>query len=172
MISSAQSQRRPCRRGVDTPALIAAIVAASLASLLLYLVFVPAAIGAGDAGVILRYMASVAIGADVLPPPASLTAAIVAIAVAVHVGVSAVMAISIAFVLHRWGLVTGVLGGAALGVVFFAIVHYSLTLIYPHFYAMHHWSVVTVHAVFGAVAGGVYEWLECEPWERDDGVLL
>lgn len=159
----------PQRTGVDGSAVVRATVAASLVALVLYLFFVPAAVGAGNAAIVLRYMSSVAFGEAVLPPPADLSAGIVVTALAVHVGISVVMTAIIAFVLHRWGLITGVIGGAALGVVFFAIIHYSLTLVHPHFYAMNHWSVLLVHAVFGAVAGGVYELYECEPGEEPGG---
>jgi hypothetical protein len=87
-------------------------------------------------------------------------------ALLVHFTLAILMALAIAFVLHRWGLITGVLGGAVFGLVFFGINYYTLTYFFPHFFAMAHWSVVLVHVVFGALAGGVYEWLETEPYER------
>ncbi|MBT8096794.1 MAG: hypothetical protein HKN35_10000 [Woeseia sp.] len=161
----------PQRKGVDGGALIRAAVVASVATLLMYLYLVPVLVGAGNAAVILRYMASVVMGADVLPPPANLSPTIMLAALAVHAGISLSMAAVIAFILHRWGLLTGIIGGAVLGLVFFAIIHYSLTLIHPHFYAMNHWSVALVHAVFGAIAGGIYELYECEPGEQLEGSL-
>lgn len=155
----------PQRRGVDPGAVLRAFLAAAFVSLLLYLFFVPTAVGAGNAAVVLRYMASVLLGSSVLPPPADLGASIVLAALAVHVVVSALMVLIITYVLHRWGLLTGFIGGAAFGLLFFLIIHYSLTYFYPHFYAMNHWSIALVHAVFGFVAGGVYELFECEPGE-------
>ena len=165
-MSTTTTSVEPRRKGVDGGAVIRAALAASIVSLVLYLFLVPALVGAGNAAVIFRYMASVVWGAAVLPPPADVSAMIVVTAIAVHLGISVSMAFFIAFVLHRWGLMTGIIGGAALGIVFFAIIHYTLTLLHPHFYAMNHWSVVLVHAAFGAVAGGVYELYECEPGEH------
>lgn len=159
----------PRRRGVDGGAVLRATVVASLTSLLLYLFVVPMLVGAGNAAIILRYMASVVLGPAVLPPPADLPAIVAATGLAVHFGLSTVMTAIIAFVLHRWGLLTGILGGAAFGAVFFVIIHYTLTALQPHFYAMNHWSVLLVHVLFGALAGGFYELYECEPGEWRGG---
>ena len=159
----------PQLKGIDGRAAVRAAIAASLLSLVLYLYLVPALIGAGNAATIVRYMASVVLGASVLPPPADFTPSIVATGLAVHLGLSLLMATIIAFVLHRWGMLMGIIGGVVLGVVFFVIIHHTLTLIYPHFYAMNHWSIALVHALFGATAGGVYELYECEPGEQPRG---
>lgn len=154
-------------RTVDWLATFWAALVAALVSLLLYLLFVPAVVGAGNAWAVLRYIASVVMGTEVLPPPATMTAAIALTAIGVHLTLSFVMTAIIAFVLHRWGLITGIVGGAVMGLAFFAINYFTLTALEPHMFAMAHWSVGVVHVVFGAVAGGVYELLEVEPSERD-----
>jgi hypothetical protein len=151
---------------VDWPAALWAGVIAGIVSFVLYLFFVPAVVGAGNAWVVVRLLGSILLGTSVLAPPATFDAAALVAALVVHFGLAILMALAIAFVLHRWGLITGVLGGAAFGLVFFGINYYTLTYFFPHFFAMAHWSVVLVHVVFGAVAGGVYEWLETEPYER------
>ena len=152
---------------VDWGAAIRASLIAGLIALAMYLVFVPYAVGAGTPSIILAYLASVVAGPDVLAPPPEISVAVGALGIAAHLLLALVMGIVIAFVLHRWGLITGIFGGAAMGLMFFAINFYSLTLIYPHFFAMSHWSVALTHLTFGALAGGIYELLELEPGERD-----
>lgn len=156
---------RPTCKSVDWRAMGIATAVAAGVSLVLYLFFVPAAVGGGNAAVVMRYMASTLLGNGVLAPPATLTPGIVAAALLAHLFVSAAMTAVIAFVLHRWGLVTGLLGGALFGIFFFLLIHYSLTLLYPHFFVLNHLAVLIVHIVFGAVAGGVYELFELEPGE-------
>ena len=151
---------------VDWPAAVWAGVLAGIVSFVLYLFFVPAVVGAGNAWAVVRLLGSPLLGTGVLAPPATFDAAALASAIVVHFGLAILMALAIAFVLHRWGLITGIVGGAVLGLGFFAINYYTLTYFFPHFFAMAHWSVVLVHVVFGALAGGIYEWLETEPYER------
>ena len=151
---------------VDWTAAVWASLLAGLASFLLYLFFVPAVIDAGNAAAMIRYIASPMLGPEVLPPPATFTASILLASVVVHFTIALAEGLIIAFVLHRWGLVTGVAGGAAFGLIFFLINFYSLTFVYPHMFAMAHWSVLVVHIIFGALAGGIYELLEMEPYER------
>ena len=78
-----------------------------------------------------------------------------------------VTAAVIAFVVHRGGLIGGVLGGAVLGGAFYFINYYTLTYFFPQFFAMKHWSVLASHVVFGALAGGTYELLEDQIFEAD-----
>lgn len=162
-------QAEPSLRGVDGRAMALATLAAAAVALALYLFYVPAAVGAGDATVVLRYMASILLGDEILAPGVSFSALIVLAGLFAHLVVSGLMTWLITFVLHRWGLVTGIIGGALFGLAFFFINHYTLTFVYPHFYAMNHAAVLVVHVVFGAVAGGVYELLEHEPSERLPG---
>lgn len=153
----------PVCRTVDGAAAASAAVAAALLSLVAYLFFVPTAVGNGDYGLVLRFIASILLGTEVLEPSTPLTAGIVAGAIAVHALVAAVMTATIAFALHRWGLVVGVIGGALLGLAFYGVNYFALTGLFEQFHAMAHWSVALVHILFGAVAGGVYEFLECDP---------
>lgn len=159
--------RAELRRTVDWSAAIWAGLFAGLVAFVLYLYWVPVAVGSGNAWAVMRLIASIALGESVLPPPATFDAAVLAVALAVHLALSVFMAVVIAFVLHRWGLLTGIFGGALFGLVFFAINTQTLTLLAPQLYAMSHWSVALVHAVFGALAGGLYEWFEVEPYERE-----
>ena len=157
----------PLTATLDWGAAIWAGFVAGTVSFLLYLFFVPAAVGAGNAWVIIRLMASVPLGPDVLAPPATFSAAALIAALVFHFALAVVMASVIAYVLHRWGMLTGILGGAVFGLVFFAINYYTLSYFFPYLFAMAHWSVLLVHMIFGAVAGGIYELCEVEIFERE-----
>jgi hypothetical protein len=151
---------------VDWTAAVWAGVLAGGISFLLYLFLVPAIVGSGNAWAMMRYIASIPMGPDVLAPPATFDGGLMVAALGVHFAIAIVMALVIAFVLHRWGILTGILGGAVFGLFFFGINYYTMTLFFPHLFAMSHWTVVAIHVVFGALAGGIYELLELEPGER------
>lgn len=155
---------------VDWGAAVWAGFLAGVVSFLLYLFFVPAVVGAGNAWVIVRLMGSVLLGAEVLAPPATFDGAALFSALVFHFAISMAMAIVIAFVLHRWGLLTGIFGGAVFGLFFFAINYYTLSYFFPYFFAMAHWSVVLVHVIFGALAGGIYELCEVEAYEANENM--
>ena len=155
------------RSTVDWSAVIWASLIAGTVSFLLYLFFVPMSVGAGNAAIIARFMASILLGIGALAPPATFDIGIVVAALVVHFALALLMGSIIAFVLHRWGLLTGMIGGALFGILFYVINFYSLTLFWPQMYALAHMSVLLVHVVFGALAGGIYEWLEFEPGELE-----
>jgi uncharacterized membrane protein YjjP (DUF1212 family) len=77
------------------------------------------------------------------------------------------LAAVVAYVVHRGGLIGGILVGAVLGLAFYFIDYYTLTYFFPQFFAMKHWSVIASHVLFGAMAGGVYELLEDQIYETD-----
>jgi hypothetical protein len=54
-------------------------------------------------------------------------------------------------------MVVGIVGGAILGVAIYGINLYTLTLLFPWFFAINSTVILLCHAIFGAVAGGVYE---------------
>lgn len=158
-----EAELPPERRTVDWSAMVWAGLTAALVSLAMYLFFVPAVVGAGNSAAILRYIASVVLGPDVLTPLGTMSAAVTGVAIITHLALALIMTTIIAFVLHRWGLLTGIIGGALFGLAFFAINFFTFSAIHPHMFAMAHWSVAVVHIAFGALAGGVYELLEDDP---------
>jgi hypothetical protein len=71
----------------------------------------------------------------------------------------------IAYIIHRGGLITGILGGALIGLGLYTINFRTLTYVFPWFFAMESTSVLVNHLIFGALAGGIYEALEVEEFE-------
>jgi len=103
---------------------------------------------------LLRYIASLVMGSDVLVSTDS-TALIIGIIV--HFTLSLVFALIISIVIHRWGLLVGIIGGAILGLSLYGINLYTLTRFFPWFFAINTTILLLSHVIFGAVVGGVYE---------------
>ena len=56
----------------------------------------------------------------------------------------------------------GIPGGTALGLAIYSIIFYTLTYFFPWFFALRGWVMAFNHIILGALAGGVYGWLEIE----------
>jgi hypothetical protein len=119
----------------------------------------------GSPWVAVRLIASVLMGTSVLPPPATFTPTSLAGCLAVHLPLSVGFACLLAFMLHRWGLIVGVVGGALFGLALYYINFYSLTFFFPWLYPMRSWMMMLSHVTFGILAGGLYEALEVEQLE-------
>jgi len=149
------------RQLVDwSAALWAGVIAGSVFFLLL--VFVTPIFAGGNAWVVIRLLASIGLGADILAPPATFDLTALIVALISNFVLSIGFALLIAYVLHRWGLIMGIVGGALLGLAIYAINFYTLTFFFPWFFAMRSWPIVISHLIFGALAGGIYESLEVE----------
>ena len=127
----------------------------------------------GSPWVFPRLAAAIVLGRGVLPPPATFAPGVLLVALLIHLPLSIAYACLIAFVLHRWGLVVGIVGGAAFGLALYAIDFGTVFSIYPWFAPMKGWIALWAHVAFGAVAGGTYELLEVERYapeiEQDQG---
>src|SRR5690606_37457833 len=78
----------------------------------------------------------------------------------IHLTLSVGYAIVLAFIIHRWGLVVGIIGGALFGLAIYIINYYSFTYLFPWFFPLRSWIALVGHIFFGAAAGGIYEALE------------
>lgn len=112
--------------------------------------------------VVVRLIASVVLGKTVLPPPATFDVAIFIVSLIVHLALSIGFACLLAIIIHRWGLIVGIFGGALFGLALYFINFYTFSFFFPWFFPMRSWIMVVSHMAFGALAGGIYEALEVE----------
>ena len=113
--------------------LIAGFVAGT-AFLLVNAVFMPIMLQL-DTTLLLRYMASLLLGSDVLIGVQD-TAVVLGAALLVHYTLSILSTLLISIVIHRWGLLIGIIGGAGLGLCIYLVNLYTFTLIFDWFFAI------------------------------------
>jgi hypothetical protein len=153
---------------VDWRAVWIAWLLAGTVYLILDLFVVPAVMG-GSFWISVRLVASILLGPDVLAPPDTFHGLALFAAIITIYGISLLATVLIALIVHRGGLILGIVGGAVVGLSVHAINYYSLTAFFPQFFALNAPAVALAHTVFGAVAGGLYEWLEDDELEVAQG---
>ena len=149
------------RQLVDWSSAIWAGVIGGTVFLIVNLLLSPILLG-GNGWVQIRLLASIVMGPEILAPPATFDAGALAAALVTHYALAVGFALVVAYVIHRGGLIAGMIGGAALGLSLYAINFYTLTYFFPQFFAMRGEAMLLSHVVFGAVVGGLYEALEVE----------
>jgi hypothetical protein len=121
---------------------------------------------AGNPWLAVRLTASIIMGQGVLPPPASFDPVVFIVAFILHIILSIGYACLIAGIFHRWGLLVGFLGGAAIGAGIYLINFYTISYFFPWFFPMRSWIMLLSHVLFGGLSGGIYELLEREEYEK------
>lgn len=149
------------RQLVDWRAAFWAGLSAGALFLVVNFFVMPVVIG-GNVWVMIRLFASLVLGDGILAPPATFDLTALLIALVTHFALSVLYAMLIAYVVHRGGLITGLIGGAILGLALYSINFYTLTYFFPWFFVIHNALSVIAHLLFGALAGGIYEALEVE----------
>ncbi len=160
MIRATASAKR-MKQVVDWRAAVWAGLVAGALFLVILLVAYPLLAG-GTAWTILRFIGAILLGDKVLPPPNSFHLAAVITGLIVHFALSVGFAAVLAFVVHRFGILIGIVGGAAFGLALYLINFYSLSAFFPWFFSIRSWPFLVGHLLFGAVVGGLYEALEVE----------
>ena len=95
----------------------------------------------------------------------------IVVGVVTHLIVSFAVTAVIALVLHRWGILVGVFGGAILGLCFYYINFFSLAdWFFPAMEGLRSVGMAFVHVLFGALAGGLYEIFEDEIYEKGEWI--
>ncbi len=152
--------RQHLRQLVDWRAAIIAGVVGGIVLFVLEMLFTKSAVG--SALVFPRMLAAVILGPKTVEPSTAFGPAGIAAALLVHLPLSIAFACLIAFVLHRWGLLVGVLGGAVLGLCLYWINFGTVFNLVPWFAPMKSAWTMWAHVLFGAICGGTYELLEVE----------
>lgn len=140
-------------RNISLKAVVLAWLAGATVFLAANLILMPLALDI-NAGVILRYTASLVMGRDVLVEDSSAPLIIGAL---VHYALSLAFTLIIVVVIFRWGLLIGIVAGAILGLAIYGINLYFMTLIFDWFFAANNSVLLLSHILFGATVGGVYE---------------
>lgn len=153
---------------VDWPAAVWAGIVAGAVFLTANLVAWPS-VTQTSPWVLVRLLGSIVLGPKVLAPPATFNGAALAAALIGHFVLAILFALLVAWVLHRYGLIIGILGGAVLGVALYFINFYTFTYFFPQFWGFKSGLFLLTHALFGATAGGVYEALEVERYDTPAG---
>ena len=149
------------RQLVDWSASLWAGLVAGTTFLLFNLVVTPLVEG-GNAWVMLRLFASPLLGQEVLAPPATNEPWVSVVGTVTVLGCSVLFSMILALIIHRWGSLVGILGGAVFGLMLYCINFYTLSFFVPWFFAMRSFSMAFSHLLFGALAGWLYESLEVE----------
>ncbi len=119
----------------------------------------------------IRIIASVLLGEGVLPPPDDFSWSILAAGFGIHLIISVILAGLIAAVVHQWGIIISFIGGALMGLAFYAINFYTLSILFPWFYTFRSWIFLVLHVLYGAFTGSIYELIEVErypPIEQEE----
>lgn len=149
------------RQLVDWKAAIWAGLGSAIVFIAMILFVTPIMLG-GNIWVMVRLFASVLMGETILAPPATFNLSALLTMILTTYAVSTGFALLIAYIIHRGGLITGIIGGGFLGWAIYGINFYTFTYFFPWFFAFRGWEMILNHIIFGAVAGGIYEWLEVE----------
>jgi hypothetical protein len=104
-----------------------------------------------------RMIAAMALGRDVLPPPATFAIGIMMTAMMIHFVLSVIYGVLFGWIVHRMSMGKAVLTGAALGLGIYLINFYPIAAaLFPWFAEARHWVSVVNHILFGAVLTWAY----------------
>ena len=158
---------RAMRQIMDWRAAVIAGLLAGLLALLLRIVLWVVVTG-GSFWAPFYQSAAILLGPESLAPVDAPQMGVVAVGVLVHMALSLVYSLLLAFIIHRWGLVVGIIGGALFGLAIYIINYYTFTYLFPWFFPLRSWLVLATHVFFGATAGGIYEALERDIYVLDE----
>ncbi|GAB5493189.1 MAG: hypothetical protein Phog2KO_34040 [Phototrophicaceae bacterium] len=144
------------QRNVTWRAIPIAGIVGGTVFLLINMIFNPLLYGI-DAFFILRYFGSLVLGTDALMDSSPLVLVVGAL---VHYFLSILFTLFIAILVHRWGLLVGIIGGGLIGLGIYLINFYTMTILFEWMFAINNTLIVISHIAFGAVAGGIYEMMD------------
>lgn len=139
-------------------AVIAGVVAGALTMLLWMILW--ATVTGGSVWTPFHHVAAILLGESVLSPSQTLDLRVILAGAVVHLALAVLYTLLLAFIIHRWELLVGILGGALFGLALYLINYYTFSILFPWFFPLRSWIALVGHIFFGAVAGGLYELME------------
>lgn len=106
-----------------------------------------------------RMIAAIVLGESALPPPATFSAGIVAIAMLVHFALSIVYTLIASLLIYRWSSGAAVSVGLLYGLALYVVNFYGFTEVFPWFAMARNWVSIFAHLVFGVVTAWSYKGL-------------
>lgn len=105
-----------------------------------------------------RMIAAMVMGKGVLPPPATFSAPIMMVAMAIHMMMSVVYGLVVGAIVHRMGKAAALATGALFGLVAVYLVNFHVVapMMFPWFTEAQNWVSVLSHIMFGVVTAFVY----------------
>lgn len=104
-----------------------------------------------------RMIGAIALGEEVLPPPATFDFGVVMTAVVIHFIMSIIYALILAAMVHRMGATAAVVAGGVFGLILYLVNFYGFTALFPWFAEARNWVSIFAHIVFGVVAAWSYK---------------
>lgn len=142
-------------RGVSYKAAIWAGLVAGAVFMMLEMIMVPM-FGGGSPWGPPRMIAAIAMGPDVLPPPATFDLTILMVAMAVHFVLSIVLAVVLAWIVRGRPMGTALIIGGVFGLAVYLFNFYGMTVVFPWFAMARNWISIFAHVVFGLAAAWSY----------------
>lgn len=144
-------------QSINWNAAIKAGVIAGLVFLILELVLV-STVGGESPWAPVRMIGAIALGEDVLPPPATFDLISFLAAAVVHFALAIIYGVIFALVADKagWGLGVSVVAGLVFGLILYAVNFYGFTALFPWFAMARNEISIVAHAVFGLVLGYGY----------------
>ncbi|AVR45142.1 hypothetical protein C7S20_07580 [Christiangramia fulva] len=100
----------------------------------------------------LRMMASIVLGKSVVPPPATFDFNIILSGIIIHIILSLIYSLFIAYITRKLSLVSAMLVGGFLGLALYFINFYGFSNIFIWFEKARNWVQILIHIVFGMAA--------------------
>ncbi len=147
------------RQIMDWRAAVVAGLLAGALTMLLWVLLLALTTG-GSIWAPFHHVAAILLGQSVLTPSQTINIQVVLTGSLIHLFLSVIYSVILAFIIHRWGLWVGIIGGALFGLALYTINYYTFTTLYPWFFPLRGWIALVGHVFFGAAAGGIYEGLE------------
>lgn len=144
-------------RSIDWKAAIWAGIIAGIVFMMLEMVLVGTIGGQSPWGPP-RMIAAMAMGKEVLPPPATFDIGIMMVAMMIHFVLSIIFGVILGWVISRWGLslTASIISGTIFGLLAYFINFYGMTAIFPWFAMARGGISIFAHAMYGLVLGWAY----------------